>query len=77
MYRGRLADTLRVQICLCVCDSMLITLSFCTGWGEGLAGRLLLCPLPKQRVCRSVMVLVAAGYGASLRRGLGKLGRGW
>lgn len=41
MYRGRLADTLRVQICLCVCDSMLIALSFCTGWGEGLAGRLL------------------------------------
>lgn len=74
MYRGRLADTLRVQICLCVCDSMLIALSFCTGWGEGLVGRLLtrglLCPLPKQRVCRSV-VLVAAGYGAGLRRGLG------
>lgn len=71
MYRGRLADTLRVQICLCVCDSMLIALSFCTGWGEGLAGRLLTRGfLPKQRVCRSV-ILVAAGYGASLRRGLG------
>lgn len=56
-----------------VYDSTLRVLTFSTVCGEGLAGQLLiqglLCPLPKQRGCLSVL-LVAAGCGVGLRRGL-------
>lgn len=74
MYGGILTNTLNVQICLSVHGSMLMALlSFYTGRGEGLTGQLLtigfICPLSKKRVCLSV-VLVAAGHGAGLRRGL-------
>lgn len=55
---------------------MLAALPLWTG-GESLVGQVftmgLICPLPKQRVCLSV-VLVAAGYGALLRR---RLVDGW
>lgn len=62
MYRGRLADTLNVQLCFCVYDSIVILhrVGRRLGWSIAYMG-----------ASMSSVVLVAAGYGASLRRGLG------
>lgn len=88
MYRGRLADTLSVQICLCVYDSTLIMLTFSTVWGRRLGWpTAYMGASMSSSQAESLSVLsVAAGYGAGLRRGLAdgwewvddtKLSSGW